>query len=138
MGDFLRIHFVFGLTFLFLFCLALLLVLAAFDVSYNHGSRRYFGMFFSTLLSIVMSCFFASVIGTSFAMNADPFYEARLFIPTFGMLVGNSMSGLAIGTNCVLNQLSVHGDEVEVQLSMGATRFEAGKKETKTKKTETD
>ena len=101
-------------------------MLASFDVAYHYGKKRYNGIFLTTLTSMLLSSMVSSFIGTQFAMNAVPFYEARKFIPTFGMLLGNSMSGLAIGINSVLDRLSVQGDHIEAYLAMGASRFEAG------------
>jgi len=75
---------------------------------------------------MLISTSLTAYIGTSFAMNAEPFYEARRFIPTVGMLLGNSMAGISIGINTVMEKLSVYGDHVEIYLAMGASRFEAG------------
>jgi len=44
-------------------------------------------------------------IGTKFAMEEDPFWEPYKFIPTMGMLIGNTMSGIAVGLSFILNQL---------------------------------
>ena len=38
-------------------------------------------------------------------MEEDPFWEPYKFIPTMGMLIGNTMSGIAVGLSFILNQL---------------------------------
>ncbi|KAJ3338257.1 hypothetical protein HDU93_009783 [Gonapodya sp. JEL0774] len=48
------------------------------------------------------------------AMNARPFYEARRFIPAYGMLLGNSMTGVAVSITTCLTQFMDRRDRIEV------------------------
>jgi ABC-type iron transport system FetAB permease component len=43
-------------------------------------------------------------MGTAFVLKTDPFWSPRIFIPVIGMLLGNSMSSVAMGTERCLDQ----------------------------------
>ena len=58
-------------------------------------------------------------------MNASPFCEASLFIPTFGMLLGNMMASVALAVNFCLDSVALHKDQTELRLAFGATWWEA-------------
>jgi ABC-type iron transport system FetAB permease component len=81
-------------------------------------------------------------IGSAFVLKADPFWDPSTFIPVIGMLLGNSMSSVAMATERCLDQfryintsitfdcilisyVSVHAPMLETRLSFGASRYEA-------------
>lgn len=81
-------------------------------------------------------------MGTAFVLKTDPFWSPRIFIPVIGMLLGNSMSSVAMGTERCLDQFryfilyirhllftyilySSHAPMLETRLSFGASRYEA-------------
>lgn len=47
---------------------------------------------------------FITCLGTAFVLKTDPFWSPRIFIPVIGMLLGNSMSSVAMGTERCLDQ----------------------------------
>ena len=62
-----------------------------------------------------------------YAMETKPWYNAQEFIPTFGMLLGNSMSGIAVALKSVLEAFTQNKNQVELHLSFGATKWEAAR-----------
>jgi len=58
-------------------------------------------------------------------MGVDPLNSPKEFIPALGMLLGNTMTAIALGLDQCLSQLSEHKEKIELYLSMGATRWEA-------------
>ncbi|GAX72666.1 hypothetical protein CEUSTIGMA_g122.t1 [Chlamydomonas eustigma] len=58
-------------------------------------------------------------------MSIKPWWEAQYVIPMLGMLLGNCTSGISLGLNTVLEELSTKRDSIEWLLSMGANRWEA-------------
>jgi putative ABC transport system permease protein len=64
-----------------------------------------------------------------FALNVtirpDPWYDPRYAIPLFGMMLGNAMTGIAIGLNALANDLASRRAAVEAHLLTGATRWQA-------------
>ncbi|CAG8592724.1 142_t:CDS:10 [Paraglomus occultum] len=110
----------------FVFGLALMLILLGTnEIVYNKCRKRYSGMFLSSFFSLGASTMVVGILGTKLAMEEDPFWEPYKFIPTMGMLIGNTMSGIAVGLSFTLNQLSEQREKIETYLSFGATRWEA-------------
>ncbi|CAG8536343.1 7695_t:CDS:10 [Ambispora gerdemannii] len=105
----------------------LLIFLGANEIFFNKSKRRHAGMFLSSLLSLGLSTLIIGIIGTRFAMSQDPFWSPQQFIPTMGMLLGNCMSGIAVGVSYCLSQLSEQKERIETFLSYGASRWEAGR-----------
>lgn len=66
--------------------------------------------------------FFLAVV-----INVNPWYEARYFIPIAGMLIGNSMTGIALGAERMINGMKARREWVEGALMLGATPFRASK-----------
>ncbi|KAG0311618.1 hypothetical protein BGZ99_010058 [Dissophora globulifera] len=58
-------------------------------------------------------------------MGVDPFHSPKEFIPALGMLLGNTMTAIALGLDICLTQLSESKEKIELYLSLGATRWEA-------------
>lgn len=71
----------------------------------------------------------ASVLVTTFALltalRPDPWYDPRYAIPLLGMILGNCMTGIALGLNTLTTSLTLRRTAVEAQLMLGATRWRA-------------
>jgi len=71
----------------------------------------------------------ASVLVTMFALltalRPDPWYDPRYAIPLLGMILGNCMTGIALGLNTLTTSLMLRRASVEAQLMLGATRWQA-------------
>lgn len=72
-----------------------------------------------TLVSLLW--FLLIVIGLT------PWYEPRYFIPIAGMLVGNSMTGVALGVTKLVDGMETQREMVEAALMLGATTRVAAK-----------
>ncbi|KAL5040544.1 hypothetical protein BDV3_006641 [Batrachochytrium dendrobatidis] len=106
---------------------ALLAIISASEIVWGRTPYRHQFMFLSVLLSIASSTFIISWIGNAYAIRADQWLSARQFIPTMGMVLGNSMSAVAIGLSSVMTQLIDQKDRIEMHLSFGASRWEAAR-----------
>ena len=60
-------------------------------------------------------------------MNAVPFWEPTVFLPTYGMLLGNMMASLAVAVNHCLDTVAISRDHLEQRLAFGATWWEASR-----------
>lgn len=79
---------------------------------------------------------FAMVIGTVscllyfllIVVQISPWYEPRYFIPIAGMLIGNSMTGISLGVNRLVDGMDARQNLIEGALMLGATPKMATKK----------
>ncbi|MDI3547773.1 MAG: UDP-glucose/iron transport system permease protein [Halanaerobiales bacterium] len=69
-------------------------------------------MISGTMISIIY--FIIAVI------NLKPWYQPQYFIPLSGMLIGNSMTGIALGTNGLIEGIRKNKDQIENALMLGA------------------
>ncbi|KAG9292399.1 hypothetical protein G9A89_015269 [Geosiphon pyriformis] len=76
---------------------------------------------------MTVSSLVVGIIGIRYAMSQEPFWEPSKFIPVMGMLLGNSMNGVAIGLGSTLRQLSEQREKIENYLAFGASRWEAAR-----------
>ncbi|WP_373231476.1 iron export ABC transporter permease subunit FetB [Cohnella sp.] len=72
-----------------------------------------FSMTSGILLSLI--CFIFVVLRLS------PWYDPRYVIPIAGMIIGNSMTGIALGVNSLIEGMRSQKDKVEAALMLGAT-----------------
>lgn len=57
------------------------------------------------LFSLSAAVFLVGILGVRFALSQIPVWEPTKLIPIVGMLLGNAISGVALGTNYVLSQV---------------------------------
>ncbi|WP_286907278.1 ABC transporter permease [Clostridium sp. UBA1652] len=70
-------------------------------------------MLVGTLLSLI---YFLFVV-----INISPWYNPRYFIPTAGMLIGNSMTGISLGVTRLVDGMKTQKHQLESALMLGAT-----------------
>ena len=58
-------------------------------------------------------------------VNLMPWYDARYFIPLAGMIIGNSMTGVALGADRLLDGMKSRKGLIEAALMLGASPQEA-------------
>lgn len=72
-----------------------------------------FSMITGTLASLI---YFILVV-----INLFPWYDPRYFIPIAGMLIGNSMTGISLGVNRLVDGITEQRNQIEGALMLGAT-----------------
>lgn len=88
--------------------------------------RSYRGCYADSLIAMFCSSWF--VVGYTLLIvipDLEPWYQPQYAIPLAGMILGNTLNGIALGMNRLREQLSAHRDEVETCLALGGTRWEA-------------
>lgn len=69
---------------------------------------------------------FAGTLVTLFALSTqiqpDPWYHPRYAIPLLGMILGNTMTGIAVGMNTLTSQIQRDRAAIETMLALGETR----------------
>lgn len=74
---------------------------------------------------MMMASALVTVFALVTALRPSPWYDPRCAIPLLGMILGNCMTGVALGLNTLTNGLSFRRASVEARLMLGGTRWEA-------------
>lgn len=67
----------------------------------------------------------ATLIATAAVIGGDPWYAPRYVLPILGMMLGNTMSGVSLVLDTIIQGASRERTAIEAQLALGASRFEA-------------
>jgi putative ABC transport system permease protein len=78
-----------------------------------------------TFLSMLLSYMVVTIFVTAFIINVKPWYQPQYFIPIGGMVIGNSMSAIAITLERIFSSIRSNRKEIELYLSLGADHAEA-------------
>lgn len=90
-------------------------------------SRRYRGMVPAAVLSMGLAAGTTTVLASAVLIGVEPWYAPQYFIPLLGMILGNSLTGVALGLDRCLSGLADRQGEVEGLLAVGATPWEAAR-----------
>ncbi len=111
------------------FTLAALTFMALFAGNEVRGrqGRRFIGWWSYGIGTISM--FFSVTLIMAYALSTqiqpDPWYAPRYTIPLFGMILGNTMTGISLGLNTLTARVARERVSVEAQLALGATFLQA-------------
>ncbi len=67
----------------------------------------------------------ATLIATAAVIGGDPWYAPRYILPILGMMLGNTMSGVSLVLDTILDGAARDRAAIEAQLALGASRFDA-------------
>jgi putative ABC transport system permease protein len=108
---------------------ALVMVLVAGYEATQRQARRIAGWWSYGLGTGAMMM--ASVLVTLFALvtalRPEPWYDPRYAISLLGMILGNCMTGVALGLDTLTTSLVNRRNSVEARLMLGATRWDAAR-----------
>jgi putative ABC transport system permease protein len=62
---------------------------------------------------------------TGLVVGAEPWYSPRYVIPIAGMVLGNSMTGIALSLERVFSDLDARAGEIRAMTALGASPWEA-------------
>lgn len=86
----------------------------------------------TSFLALTASTFIVGLIVVMLIISPEPLYSARIMIPIFGMILGNSMNGIALSLDRMLAEINAHIEQVEQLLCLGASPWEAVKNHAQT------
>jgi putative ABC transport system permease protein len=99
---------------------------AGYEVSARQD-RRLKGLWSYGLGATAMT--FSSVLVTIMALTTqirpEPWFDPQYAIPLLGMILGNSMTGVALALNTLTSGVARERVAIEAQLCLGATRWQA-------------
>jgi putative ABC transport system permease protein len=58
-------------------------------------------------------------------VKPEPWYAPRYALPLFGMLLGNTMTGISLGLETLITTVARSRTAIEARLALGATRWQA-------------
>jgi len=76
-------------------------------------------------LSLVSSTFIITAFVTRVVISGEEWHTARIVIPIAGMVLGNSMNGIALSIDRLYAEVRNNSAEIETYLSLGASPWEA-------------
>jgi putative ABC transport system permease protein len=107
-----------------LFTLLILIFMEVFSI-YNIYKRSKVELNFKIKKVVAISMVIGSLLSLLYFLfviiRISPWYDPRYFIPIAGMLIGNSMTGVALGVNRLVDDIKKRKDEIEMALMLGAT-----------------
>jgi putative ABC transport system permease protein len=76
-------------------------------------------------LSMFVSSFSVTVLALTVIIRVEPWYQPQYLIPLLGMLLGNTMSGIAIALDALTRQAAENRNRIEARLLLGASWSQA-------------
>ncbi|NOZ86630.1 MAG: iron export ABC transporter permease subunit FetB [Deltaproteobacteria bacterium] len=87
--------------------------------------RRYKGIYLDGWLAMTLSCLVVGGVVTQGVVGVQPWFSPRYVIPLLGMILGNSLTGVALGLDRFLQSLDANREQIELLVVFGASRSEA-------------
>jgi putative ABC transport system permease protein len=108
--------------------LATLMTLIAGVTAASRNERRYPGMWLNTVISIWASAWLVTAFALFVVLQGiEKWYQPQYAIPLLGMVLGNTLNGVSVGLSTFTESLVTRREQVETQLALGATRWEAAR-----------
>jgi putative ABC transport system permease protein len=83
------------------------------------------GIFGSAFVSMALTGFIVTFSVTGVIVQVEPWYLPQYVIPLAGMVIGNSMTGVALALERVFSDMDAREDELLALTALGATPWEA-------------
>ena len=89
------------------------------------SSRTFVGARRRAFLTLVLVAFTTTFAVTRLIIGVDPWYTPQYAIPLCGMILGNSLTGISLCLDSLLERFDERRAEIELELCLGATAWEA-------------
>lgn len=104
--------------------IAVMLLFAGREVV-QRTEHRYRGVWLDAMVVMAIVGVGIGAVVTQVVVGVEPWYDPRYTIPLVGMILGNTLNGVSLCLERVLDHLATRRAEVELRLAFGATRYEA-------------
>lgn len=91
----------------------------------NRTRRRFVGLYWNSLLSVLVSSGLVTGFALLGVLQVQPWYSPQYLIPMLGMVLGNTLNGISLSLDRFMESLINQRGEIETWLTLGATRWEA-------------
>lgn len=102
-----------------------IMILAAARIILKRAPDAPSGLFLAAVVSLSVTGIAVTFAVTGLVIGAEPWYSPRYVIPIAGMVLGNSMTGIALSLERVFSDLDSRSDEVRAMTALGASAWEA-------------
>ena len=102
-----------------------IMMVAAANVILRRAPDAPGGLFLTCVISMAVTGLTVTFAVTGLVIGASPWYDALTVIPIAGMVIGNSMTGVALSLERVFADMDARSGEIRTMTALGATPWEA-------------
>lgn len=103
------------------------MLLAASRAAVSRPDRTFRGANWEAFITMSISATFTVLVVTQLVIGVEPWYNPQYMIPLLGMILGNALNGISLCLDVFLERLSERRNVIEMELALGATRWEAAR-----------
>ena len=103
------------------------MTLAAGREAVRRSSRTFRGVYVQTFITLLLTGTLTTGAVTQVVIGVEPWYEPQYLIPLLGMVFGNSLTGISLCLDHLLETLDERRGRIEMALALGATAWEASR-----------
>jgi putative ABC transport system permease protein len=100
---------------------------AASHAAVKRPTRTFKGVTWRAFVTLVLSGLLTTFLVSRVVIEIQPWHKAQYLIPLLGMILGNGLTGISLCLDQLLERLSERRAEIEQELALGATRWEAAR-----------
>lgn len=104
---------------------AIFMIAVASHTAIGRTQYRFKGIYPCTILAITFSLLFTTGFGILVILRPDPWYNPMVTVPILGLVIGNSLSGISLSLDNLIQSCVTHKIAIETKLALGATKWEA-------------
>lgn len=105
--------------------IGLLMTLLAGQAAVGRSGRRYARIYLDSFLAVFGSSFLLTGLALSGIIRVRPWFDPQYAVPVLGMVLGNTLTGVALALERFTSEVSAGQGGIEGLLALGATRWEA-------------
>ncbi len=113
----------------YLFIIIAFMTVTAGVTASRNTTRFYTGMWINGVYAVLISSWVVTSIALLIVIRPETWKEspAQFIIPLLGMILGNTLNGISLGINHLNESLMTNRYQVEMYLTLGATRWQAAR-----------
>lgn len=104
-----------------------LMIVAAGRAAVQRASRTFRGAYLASFATLALTGTATTFTVTGAVIGVEPWWQPQYVIPLLGMVLGNSLTGISLCLDSLLESLDEGRHRVEAELALGATRWEAAR-----------
>jgi putative ABC transport system permease protein len=107
--------------------LAMVMIGLASRAAVQRSSRRYRGAHLAAFATLTVTGLATTLAASTVIIGVTPWWRPQYVVPLLGMVLGNGLTGISLCLDDVLASFDERRAQVEAELALGATRWEAAR-----------